>query len=105
MAAAKLTPRWTLVQVVRREGQASYVVRLSGSRERAVHESQLKPYVKDCFGKPTQLLYRHQDAEDAVGEPDEYDVETVLRHRKLSAKRGLEFLVKWHGYPMDEATW
>ena len=40
-----------------------------------------------------------------MGDPDEYDVGTVLRHRKLSAKRGLEFLVKWHGYPMEEATW
>ena len=57
MAAAKLIPRWTFVQVVRREGQASYVVKPSGGRERAAHESQLKPYVKDCFGKPTQLLY------------------------------------------------
>ena len=32
-----------------------------------------------------------------------YQVETILRHRKRG--RGYQYLVKWTGYPISEASW
>jgi hypothetical protein len=34
---------------------------------------------------------------------DEYEVEEILREKKVG--RGMQYLVKWKGYPRSEATW
>ena len=40
---------------------------------------------------------------ELINEEEEYEVEKVLRHRKKG--RLLEFLIKWKGYPEEEASW
>ena len=39
-----------------------------------------------------------------VGNHEEYEVETILNKRKLRS-RDTEYLVKWRGYHVKEATW
>ena len=36
-----------------------------------------------------------------------YEVERILRWRKvqIGRKKTMEFLVTWHGYPLEEPTW
>ena len=41
---------------------------------------------------------------ELVGNHDEYEVETILNKRKLRS-RDTEYLVKWPGYYVKEATW
>ena len=41
---------------------------------------------------------------ELVGNHEEYEVETILNKRKLQA-RDTEYLVKWQGYHVKEATW
>lgn len=46
------------------------------------------------------------DLESDSGELDEaeYEVEQILKHRQ-SRNKGIEYLVKWKGYDLDESTW
>ena len=32
-----------------------------------------------------------------------YQIETILKHRKRG--RGYQYLIKWEGYPISEASW
>ena len=41
---------------------------------------------------------------ELVGNHEEYEVETILNKRKLRS-RDTEYLVKWRGYHVKEATW
>ena len=43
----------------------------------------------------------HVDADEL--RPDEYIVDDVLKRRLVSGRR--QYLVKWRGYPRDQATW
>ncbi len=41
-----------------------------------------------------------------MGADEEYEVERVLRHRKLRGRgKGREFLVLWKGHDLSEASW
>jgi hypothetical protein len=40
---------------------------------------------------------------DIVNDVEEYEVETILEHRKNRNRQ--EFLVKWKGYPREDSTW
>jgi len=40
---------------------------------------------------------------DLVGGEEVYEVETILNHRRRG--RGYQYLVKWTGYPITEASW
>ena len=41
---------------------------------------------------------------ELVANHEEYEVETILNKRKLRS-RDTEYLVKWRGYHVKEATW
>src|SRR5271170_1027060 len=63
------------------------------------HAVLLRPYIEnevygENFTLPPPTI---KDGEEV------YDVETILRHRKRG--RGYQYLVKWTGYPIEEATW
>ena len=40
---------------------------------------------------------------DLVEGEEAYEVETILNHRKRG--RGYQYLIKWAGYPITEASW
>ena len=63
------------------------------------HAILLKPYVEtEVYGENFTLPPPEiKDGEEV------YEVENILRHRKRG--RGYQFLVKWTGYPITEATW
>ena len=64
--------------------------------------------LKDGTGKllgrnyaPSQLKLVLDDLDDA----DVYEVEKILAHRSSNAGEGVEYLVKWKGYPSEANTW
>ena len=63
------------------------------------HATLLRPYKENhVYGE--NYLRPPPDIEE--GE-EVYEVETILKHRKRG--RGYEYLVKWIGYPITEASW
>ena len=49
------------------------------------------------------------DLDIDVDRPEEYEVERILRKRRVLKRNGRhshnEYLVLWQGYPLEEATW
>jgi hypothetical protein len=62
------------------------------------HVSMLKPYQADEFGRnnppPPPII---------INNNNEYEVESVLDKRTFRGK--MQYLVKWLGYPLYDATW
>lgn len=63
------------------------------------HATLLRPYKEtDVYGtnfpRPPPTL---QDGEEV------YEIETILNHRRRG--RSYQYLVKWTGYPIEEASW
>jgi hypothetical protein len=66
-----------------------------------VHVSRIRPaYVDNDAHPPNDSLAPPPIVIDGT---DEYEVEEILNERKAS--RGMQYLVKWKGYPQSEATW
>ena len=64
------------------------------------HTSLLKPYV----GDPSSVRLNAPNTGMVVAGGDEgFLVENIVGHRK--SRKGIEFLVKWQGYPSSENTW
>jgi len=101
----KLTPRfmgpYTIIQVV---SPVAYKLNLPETMKThpVFHVSLLKPYQHspDEFARPTP-------PPPAIVESDtgreEYEVETILDKRIIRKKT--QYLVKWVGYPLHDATW
>ena len=66
------------------------------------HVSLLKEYFEDSVRPEHEQVLRH--VRELVGNHEEYEVETILNKRKLRS-RDTEYLVKWRGYHVKEATW
>jgi hypothetical protein len=63
------------------------------------HAILLKPYREtEVYGENFPL-----PPPDIVDGEEVYEVETILKHRKRG--RGYQYLVKWAGYPITEASW
>ncbi|CAJ0601522.1 unnamed protein product, partial [Cylicocyclus nassatus] len=58
-----------------------------------------------CFCSARKMVSKSQTAADKAGDeaPQAYAVEKILKMRKRAGK--MEFLLKWEGYPVKEATW
>lgn len=61
-----------------------------------INVSQLKPYNGDADSRPPPVFL------DDAAEPA-YIVEKILARKRV--RQGYQYLVKWAGYPEDEATW
>jgi hypothetical protein len=87
--------------VVERVGNVAYQLQLPG--DLAIHDvfhvSLLEPATANPFPSRTVLPPPPIDINGEV----EYIVEEVLDSRRRG--RGLQYLVKWSGYPLSEATW
>ena len=68
----------------------------------AFHVSILKEYFKDSVRPERKQVLR--PVPELVRNHEEYKVETILNKRKLQS-RDTEYLVKWRGYYVKEATW
>ena len=66
------------------------------------HVSLLKEYFEDSVRPEREQVLR--PVPELVGNHEEYEVETILNKRKLRS-RDTEYLVKWRGYHVKEATW
>jgi Chromo (CHRromatin Organisation MOdifier) domain len=63
------------------------------------HAMLLKPYVEtkvhgENFSRPIP---------DILDGEEVYNVETILKHRRRG--RSYQYLIKWEGYPISEASW
>jgi hypothetical protein len=66
-----------------------------------VHVSRIRPaHVDNTMHPPNDSLAPPPIVIDGT---DEYEVEEILREKKVG--RGMQYLVKWKGYPRSEATW
>ena len=63
------------------------------------HAVLLQPYIENevhgaNFPRPPPDLLEGEEV---------YEVETILKHRRQG--RGYQYLLKWKGYPITDATW
>ena len=66
------------------------------------HVSLLKEYFEDSVRSECEQVL--QPVPELMGNYEEYKVETLLNKRKLQS-RDTEYLMKWRGYHVKEATW
>jgi transposase InsO family protein len=66
------------------------------------HNSLLTPYKETNEHGPN---FTRPPPDIADGETDHYEVETVLHSRPTPNRRGIQYLVKWLGYPDSENSW
>ena len=62
-----------------------------------MHVSDLEPYFEDKFGRnqePPPIIINNEE---------EYEVEQILDKRTHYGK--IQYLIKWKGYPLSEASW
>ena len=92
-------------EIIRKISRAAYEIKLpdTWSIHLVFHVSLLKPWRKLTWGSPVDL--QPVDIEPAA--KPTYEVERILRWRKvqIGRKKTREFLVTWHGYPLEEAMW
>jgi hypothetical protein len=66
------------------------------------HNSLLTPYTITPEHRPN---YTQPPPTIVEGEDEHYEVETVLNVRTTPNQRGIQYLVKWKGYPDSENSW
>ena len=63
------------------------------------HAVSLKPYQKNkVYGENFPTL-----PPEIINGEEVYQVKTILKHRKRG--QGYQYLIKWEGYPILEASW
>jgi hypothetical protein len=66
------------------------------------HNSLISPYKETTAHGPN---YTRPPPDIVEGEDEHYEVETVLQSRLTPNRRGVQYLVKWKGYPDSENSW
>ena len=66
------------------------------------HNSLLTPYKETKEHGPN---FTQPPPDIVEGEEDHYEVETVLDARPTPNRRGIQYLIKWVGYPNSENSW
>jgi hypothetical protein len=66
------------------------------------HISLVSPYKETTAHGPN---FTRPPPEIVQGEDEHYEVETILQSRLSPNKRGVQYLVKWKGYPSSENSW
>jgi hypothetical protein len=82
-------------------GPVTYQLRLPETWKihNVFHAILLKPYEEnDTHGKNFTL-----PPPDIVDGQEMYEIESIVKHRRRG--RGYQYLVKWKGYPIEEASW
>ena len=67
-----------------------------------IHNTLLLPYKETAAHGPN---FTKPPPEIVDGEDDHYEVETILQSRLSLNQRGIQYLVKWKGYPNLENSW
>ena len=92
-------------EIIRKMSRAAYELKLpdAWSIHPVFHVSLLKPWRESIWSSPVDL----QPADIEPETRQTYTVERILRWRKvqMGRRRVREFLVTWHGYPLEEAMW
>ena len=66
------------------------------------HNSLLHPYNETPAHGPN---YTKPPPEIVEGETDHYEIETIVKSRLTPNRKGIQYLVKWKGYPDSENSW
>ena len=66
------------------------------------HNTLLTPYKETSAHGPN---FARPPPEIVEGEDKHYEVETILQSRPTPNRRGIQYLVKWKGYPNSENSW
>jgi hypothetical protein len=66
------------------------------------HNSLLRPYKETPAHGPN---YDKPPPEIVEGETDHYEVEAIAKSRLTPNRKGVQYLVKWKGYPDSENSW
>jgi hypothetical protein len=66
------------------------------------HNSLISPYKETPAHRPN---YTRPPPDIVEGEDEHYEVETILQSRLSPNQRGVQYLVKWKGYPDSENSW
>jgi len=66
------------------------------------HNSLISPYKETTAHGPN---YTRPPPDIVEGEDEHYEVEIVLQSRLTPNRRGVQYLVKWKGYPDSENSW
>ena len=95
-------------KVIGKVGSAAYCIEIPTAWKvyNVFNEALLKPYHEPVFPEQAQWgkeleEKRRQEEEKVKGE--EYEVEEILDSQIKG--RGIQYLVKWKGYPVEESTW
>jgi hypothetical protein len=96
-------------EIVERVGTSAYRLRIPTSWKvyNVFNEALLKPYIRAVFPKQKEQEKEWEDKrkeEEEAKAETEFEVEEVVDSR-VKRGRKLEYLVKWKGYPYEEATW
>jgi len=65
------------------------------------HASLLTPYIETDSHRPNFL----RPPPDLIKGENEYEVETIRKHRYFRKNKRLQYLLKWKGYPKSDNTW
>ena len=65
------------------------------------HASLLSPYSETPAHGPNFS----RPPPDLIGGEEEYEVESIKAHRYFGRNKGLQFLIRWKGYPESDNTW
>ncbi len=66
------------------------------------HNSLVSPYKEMTAHGPN---FTRPPPDLIEGEDDHYEVETILQSRPSPNKKGIQYLIKWKGYPSSENSW